>query len=59
MTQYFQKYPSYKQVRSPWVTPIPNQQVFNVANYLSTDLPLQILEKVSSLPYYGSEKKRS
>jgi hypothetical protein len=46
-------------VRSPWVTAIPNQKVLDMANYLSTDLPLQILEKISSLPYYGSEKKRS
>ncbi len=38
--------------------PVSNEKVYEALFYIKSELPLQILEKLSMMPYIGSAKKR-
>lgn len=54
----FKTHPSQKQVFPPHLTPITNERVYEALFFIQSELPLQILEKLSMMPYIGSAKKR-
>jgi hypothetical protein len=58
LTDYLITNPSQKQIFSPHCIPVANEKIYNGLYFLTTDLPLQILEKMSEMPYLGSDKKR-
>ena len=59
LTNYIAYNPSHKEIFSPYLYPIANQKIYDGLVYLNTELPLQILERIAQLPYFGSEKKRN
>lgn len=56
LKEYISRYPTFRQVFQPWLFAIPNEQVYDALFYMTSTLPLEVMDRKAK--YIGSQKEK-